>query len=110
MQKNTSIGMNFYGSITVGFMTIANLIHLLFTIAMTNEQIGTGLGYGTDIELAVIFIWTFESIFIPIIIASIVFLCLNVIKKSVRMLFWTNVALLSMLIMQYLITNLFLYI
>lgn len=110
MQKNTSIGMNIFGSITAVFLTIANLIHLLFTISMTNEQISTGFGYGTDIELAVLFIWMFEAVFIPIIIASVVFLCLNVIKKSVRMLFWTNVALLGILIMQYIITNLFLFI
>lgn len=109
MTPKPSIGMNIYGGIMAGILTLANLAHMIFTIPMAIEQIITGFGYGSDIELGALVIWMLQALIIPVIIASVIFLCLNITKKAYRWLFWTDTILCIILVAQCIITDLFMF-
>ncbi len=106
MRKN-SIGMNILGGVTLGCSIIANLSQLLWTFWLTKEQITTGWGYPTDMEMFALVVWMTQILCLPALILGAVYLILHIKKKSVKWLFVSNAVLLATLAIQYILINVF---
>ena len=104
-----STGMNIFGAIVCQLLAIANLVHALFTWGICAEQIKTGWGYGTNWEMGALLPWFVELLSVPIILAGIVFLAMNLWKRSEKAIFIIGAILLVCEILQIIILNLFLF-
>lgn len=87
--------------------SLANLAHSIFTVWLLIEQIETGWGYGTNIEMGALFPWLIEIASMPLLIFGIVYFI--ICRKTRRSLYVTNAALFATLILQYAATNLFIF-
>ena len=106
MKKST--GMNIFGAIVCQFLAIANFVHAFFTWAICAEQIKTGWGYGTNWEMGALLPWMVEFLSFPIIFAAIVFLLMNIWKKSLKVIFVLCSVFLACEVLQIILLNLFL--
>ena len=100
---------NVIGIISTILLGIANVCNLFFTICLLIEQIETGWGFSTNYEMLVLVPWMIEIVCFPVIVLAIVYFILNIFKKSKHGLFVANVVLFSLLLCQYLLTNLFIF-
>ncbi len=105
--KKTSVGMNVLGGVTFGCSIVANLSQLLWTFWLTKEQISTGWGFPTQMEMFVLVVWFTQILCIPALILGGVYLLLHIKKKSVKWLFVSNAVLLATLAVQYILINVF---
>lgn len=93
----------------IGF-AIGNLTHLIFTIMTIYEQIQNGWGYGTDLELFVLYPWAIEAlIFLPSIAAYILYILIFPKKTFLKWLLVFDTLLFGATIIQIVITNLFIF-
>lgn len=102
-------GMNIFGIFTGVLLFLANSLHILWTYWLTVEQIETGWGYSTNLEMMALLPWMLELLSIPLIIAEVVYLVMSYFKRHHMAVFISNIALFGLLIMQYVLTNLFLF-
>ncbi len=102
-----SIGINILGGVTFGYSIIANLTQLLWTVWLTKEQIQTGWGFPTNMEMFALVVWLTQLLCLPALILGAVYLILHIRKKSAKWLFVSNAALLTTLAVQYILINLF---
>ena len=103
------MGMNIFGSIACQLLAIANVVHLLFTLGICAEQIETGWGYGTNWEMGALLPWFVEFLSVPAILVGIVFLVMNLWKKSEKVIFILCAVFLGLELVQIVLTNLFLF-
>ena len=108
--------MEVMGVIGIVVLVIANLINLPWSFWLVTEQLETGWGYGTNVEMMALLIWMVEFVSIPAVIFAITYFILyNIDKRSQKPLetkskvFTANVVLLSFLVLQIGITNLFIW-
>lgn len=104
-----SDGMNVFGTLLSMALAIANLVHAFFTWGICAEQIKTGWGYGTNWEMGALLPWFVELLTVPIILAGIVFLAMNLWKKSEKAIFILCVIFLACEVLQIILMNLFLF-
>lgn len=101
---------NVFGIILIVALSWGNLLHLLWTVWLTLEQIETGLHGGTRIEMLALMPWAIEWIFAPFLLAEIVYLIVSAHKRSVRGIKIANICLFAAILLQYGLTNLFMWI
>ena len=75
MKKNS--GMNIFGIVIMILLLHVNPIHALWTYWLTLEQIETGWGFTTRMEIAVLYPWLTELICAPAMIAAVVYLIMS---------------------------------
>lgn len=97
------------GTIMIFLTSLGNAAHLLWTFWLIDEQIETGWGFGTKIELGVLYPWITEILCAPILIAGIIYLIVAVFKRPRKKLLIANIILTMLLVMQYALTNLFIW-
>ena len=107
--RQTSAFINVYGGLTFGSLIAGNLSQLFWIIWLTGEQLVTGWGFGTNIEIFVLMIWCTQIIALPILVVGLIFVILNIKRKAAKWLSISNIILFGMLIMQYALINLFIY-
>ncbi|MBQ8293152.1 MAG: hypothetical protein IJX78_05075 [Bacilli bacterium] len=108
MNKKELVGI--YGLIITVILAISNLQSLFFTICLVIEQIQTGMGFGTLLEMFTLMVWISHLICFPAILGSIGYFILHIMWSSDRRVLIANIALFSFLVFQILITNLFILI
>lgn len=87
----------------------ANLSHLLFTIWLTIEQVDTGWGYGTNLEMAVLLPWAIEALSIPLLLGTLVYE-IAAWRRQYRNGLHTAVSLLAgSALLQFILTNVFVF-
>lgn len=109
MKANKSTGMTVFGIIVTVFSAMANLLHLPWFIHILAEQVKTGWGGGTNIELAVLYPWIIEFLSLPVLIAGIVFTILSFRKRPALGLFISGATLTLILFLQTVLLNIFLF-
>lgn len=105
----SSLKCSAFGAAINVVTVIANLVHLPFTLLLVFEQIKTGWGYGTDIEMFALYPWLIEFLSLPVLIAGIVFLILSIFIRPKRSVLILGAISTGLLIAQYVILNLFLF-
>ena len=96
---------NTIGIILIILLALSNLSHLPWTYILTLEQIS--IGYGTMLELAVLFPWLLETLLIPVIISGILFFAVFPRKTASKGVTIAVAVLLGSIILQIVITNFF---
>ncbi|MGN0998106.1 MAG: hypothetical protein ACI4PO_00975 [Faecousia sp.] len=101
--------MNFVGILLLILQAVGNLLHLLWTVWAVAEQVQTGWGYGTDMEIAVLIPWMLELLCIPVLVVAAAYLILSIWHRGSRGIFIANLSLFAALILQAGLTNLFIW-
>lgn len=98
---------NILGIVAVIILSAINLLHFpLFFLALA-EQVQTGWGYGTNLELGVLFWWLAEIVLsVPFILAC-VFTALSFIQRDLKGKVVANTSLICMFVLQIVFSNLF---
>lgn len=104
-----SNGMNAFGILTGIILFVANFLHSLWSVWLTAEQIDTGWGYGTNMEMAVLYPWFFEVLCIPAFLAGVVFLLMYIWKRSEKWIAISVGTLFACYFLQVILTNLFIF-
>ncbi len=99
-----------FGVITLIFAAIGNIINLPWTAWLVAEQIKTGFGFGTDMEMAALLPWIAEVLSLPVIVLGIVYFVTMILKGKSKRFLKPNVIFYALLIFQITITNLFMWI
>lgn len=101
--------MNVFGVITVVMLVLVNLGHLLWTFWLVAEQVQTGWGYGTNMDLAVLMPWITEFVCAPAMIAGVVYLVLSCFLRHKKGILISNIVLFICAGLQIGVTNLFIW-
>ncbi len=101
--------MNLFSVLLIIGLVLSNLLNIIWTIHLCLEQFSTGFGYGTNMEIGVLYPWICEIICLPVVIGAIVYLIFAFLKKAKNPLLMANAFLFATLILQYALTNLFIW-
>ena len=101
--------MTVFGIIMLVLQAGANLLHLIWTVWLSAEQMQTGWGYGTGMEIGGLYPWLTEILCAPVLLATIVYLVMCICLKSRGGIVKGNIALFAALVLQYGLTNLFIW-
>ena len=71
--------INIFSIIMIILLVLINLAHLLWTVWLTIEQVKTGFGFGTNMELGVLYPWLTEILSYPVIITEIIYIIISAI-------------------------------
>lgn len=96
-----------FGIIVTALSVVANAVHLPWLIWLSVEQIQTGWGFGTWMELAVLWPWMIEFILSPILIAGIAFLIFAIFRRPKKGVLISSAVLTGLLFLQFFLLNLF---
>lgn len=109
MTMNQRKSMDNFAIVTVVVLSVVNLLHLLWTVWLTAEQIETGWGGGTGIEMMAILLWMTEFLCLPGLLFGLVYWVLSCFRRQKRSLLIANAILFLCALTQIGMTNLFLY-
>ena len=98
-----------FGYINIFLMAIVNFANIFWTLWLTIEQLATGWGFPTYLEMGVLWPWIFETLSLPFIILCLVFLILSIFKKPKKWIVVTNAILFILAVLQIGLTNLFIW-
>ncbi len=98
-----------FGIIFTVMLSFSNLIHLIWTFGISVEQIETGWGYGTNWELGVLLPWITEAILSPLLLVSLIYCIWFLVKRELSAAWISTVALTAALLLQFGLTNLFIW-
>lgn len=87
----------------------ANALHLGWTVWLAREQIKTGWGGGTGIEMMALALWLLEALCVPVLMLGLLYLVLSLTGWQKRGMLIINIALFAALVIQIVLTNLFLF-
>lgn len=107
MSAKYSTGATVCGIIVTVFSAMANLLHLPWFIHILAEQVKTGWGGGTNIELAVLYPWMIEFLSIPILLGGIALFIASFFRRPKLGLLISSTALTLLLTVQFVLLNLF---
>ena len=98
-----------FGIVYTIMLSLANLCHLIWTGWLTLEQCQTGWGFGTNIELLSLLLWLTEIILSPLLLLSLIYLVVVLIKREISKAYFSTLALTVALFLQFGLTNLFVF-
>ena len=104
-----SIAMNVVGIVIFALLGFVNLVHSFWTVWLVVEQIETGWGFSTNLELGVLWPWMLELVCSPVLLGGIVYSIVAVFKRPDRWVLITEITLLSLAIVQYFVVNCFIW-
>lgn len=105
----TKKSMDSFAISMVAALVPANMVHLGWTAWLTAEQLQTGWGWGTGIEMLALMLWLTELLCLPVLILGVAYFVTGFFRRQKRGLLIANILLFVLLIGQIAVTNLFLY-
>lgn len=105
----TKKSINSFAVTLLGALIPANVLHLGWTIWLSMEQAETGWDGGTGIEMLALLPWFLELLCLPVILLSAVYFVLSCFRKQKRGLLAANICLFMGLLLQIVLTNLFMF-
>lgn len=100
---------NIFGIINIFPMLLVNIANAFWTLWLTIEQIATGWGFPTNLELGVLYPWMFQVISLPFVILCLIFLIISFFKKPNKWILIINIVLFTITVLQFGLTNLFIW-
>ena len=107
--RKTSVGMNIYASTLCVFLAMGNICQVFWTVLLTSEQIKTGWGYGTNLEIAVIVPILTSMLCVPVLLAGLIYFILHAFRRSGKGICIANIALYAALLLQSVLIYLFMW-
>ncbi len=101
--------MSFYGFITALLLSVANLLQILWFVWLTVEQVKTGFGFGTNMDIMAIMPMFTAVVSIPFGVNAAVYLVMCLRKKSEKWVTILNAVLFAALIAQIGLIQLFIW-
>lgn len=98
-----------YGIVAIVLSSLANLLHPFWVLWLTMEQIKTGWGYGTNMEMLALMPIFGILLSIPAILAAVVYVFLHVRWRSAKGIWIASLTLLGTLLLQIGLIWLFLF-
>lgn len=98
-----------FGLIMIYLLSVANGFNLLWTWWLVKEQIQTGWGYGTNMDILVLVPWIIQLACVPVVIATITYFVFVVVKGIKEKAVIANIVLLSVLLIQSVLIHLFIW-
>ena len=95
------------GVIVLVALAGVNALQFPWTLNLILEQITFGWGFGTTMELAMLFPWIAELLSLPVAVFSVVVLCLPSLRPADRPVRAAMAILLALSVVQTVLTNLF---
>ena len=87
----------------------ANFLHLGWTYWLAAEQVETGWGGGTGIEMLALALWMLEALCLPVLALGVVYFVLGFFRQQKKKMLVSNIFLFAALAAQIVVTNLFLF-
>ena len=100
---------NVLGIVLIVALSWINILHLLWTVWLTVEQINTGWGAGTGIEMMALAPLGIQYISMPVLAVEILFLVLSVKRKTANGIKIANICLFAVALLQFGLTDLFMF-
>ena len=101
--------LSVFGVLLIYLLSVANAFNIFWCYWLVSEQIFTGWGYGTNMDILVLVPWIIQIACIPIAITTIVYFVISYIFSFKRKALITNIVLFSVLILQSVLINLFIW-
>lgn len=101
---------NVFGLISLIIGSICFFVNLGLFLPMLSEQIKTGFGHGTDIEMGALIVWLINGITIIPLIICVVFTVISVIKSDYKWKIITNISLIALTVVMMVLTTVFMFI
>ena len=101
--------MYVFAALLLTALSAVNLLHLIWTVWLTVEQIQTGWGYGTNMEMLALLPWAVEFLCAPVLIAAVVYGVLSIFFPHEKRMMVMNAVLFCCAVLQFGLTNLFLF-
>ncbi len=93
----------------VAALAPANVLHLGWTVWLSAEQIETGWNGGTGIEMLALVLWLTELLCLPVLLMGVIYFVASFFCQQKKSGLIANIVLFAALVVQIVITNLFLY-
>jgi|GEM_PF-3092156 len=101
--------MSALGIVVIIMLSLVNVSHSIWTVWLVLEQIKTGWGMSTEMEMFVLWPWTVELFCSPVLLGGIVHSIVAIFKRPKKGIFIAELILLGLAFAQYGITNLFIW-
>ena len=101
---------NVFGLISLIIGSICFFVNLVLFLPMLSEQIKTGFGAGTNIEMGALIVWLINGITIIPLIICVVFTVISVIKSDYKWKIITNISLIALTVVMMVLTTVFMFI
>ena len=98
-----------FGIVTGIGLSICQVLHLPWTVILCVEQVQMGWGFATHLEMAVLYPWLVELLSLPGVLCGVVFLGICLFRRPGKGIVLTNGILLGTLLLQWTLTNLFIW-
>lgn len=98
-----------FGLVALIILAIGNTLHLVVFLSMLSEQIQTGWGGSTNIEMGALYIWLFEVLVMIGAVVSIVLYVVSLVRGDRKSKAIANASLIVALIAQVVLTNIFIF-
>lgn len=106
---NPPKSMNNFAVCMVAALAPANFLHLGWTVWITAEQIKTGWGGGTGLEMMALLLWITQLLCVPVLLLGMIYFLVCFFRQQKKGLLIANTALFLCLAAQIAATNLFLF-
>lgn len=107
MKENS--GMNIFGVANIILLAHVNPILAFWTYWLTAEQIETGWGFSTNMEMLVLLPWLIQLLCLPALIAAVVYLVMSAFLRHKKGILIANIVLFACAVAQLIVTNLFIW-
>ena len=101
--------MHDLSAVVLAALIPANFLHLGWTYWLAAEQIETGWGGGTGIEMLALALWMLEALCLPVLALGVIYFVLSCYRRQKKKMLVANIVLFTMLAAQIVVTNLFLF-
>lgn len=101
--------MEFFAVLLLIFLIPVNLAHLPFTVWLVTEQIETGWGYGTNIEMMVLLPWMIQALSVLVLLGALIYEIIAWKKQYRAGLRRAALLLAAVALLQFILTDVFLF-
>ena len=101
---------NVFGIVALIVLSFSFLANLALFIPMLAEQIKTGFGHGTNIEMGALVVWLFNGLSLVPFSIGVGFTIISIVKLDYKWKTIVNISLIVLTIIEMVLTTIFMFI
>lgn len=98
-----------FGLVTCILLGIADFLQIFWLIWLTIEQFKTGFGYGTNMEILALVPMLMNALALPVAVLGVIYCAVGARGRARRAVYFTAISLLSTLLLQVGLIQLFIW-